>query len=85
MHNTAFLPIFACMLNIISIVVGLVGLVLAIIGLVPLLGWTNWLWLIVPVIGAGIGALSGSTRGRNLNLVVLGVMVVRLMLGGGVI
>lgn len=73
------------MLNIISIVIGLVGLVLAIIGMVPLLGWTNWIWLIVPAIGAGIGALSSSTRGRNFNLVVLGIMAVRLMVGGGVI
>ena len=73
------------MLNIVSIIIGLIGLVLAIIGLVPLLGWTNWIWLIVPVIGAGVGALSSSTKGRNFNLVVLGIMAVRLMIGGGVI
>lgn len=73
------------MLNIVSIIIGLIGLVLAIIGLVPLLGWTNWIWLIVPAIGAGVGALSSSTKGRNLNLVVLGIMAVRLMIGGGVI
>ena len=73
------------MLNIISIIIGLVGAVLAVIGLVPLLGWTNWIWLIVPVIGAVVGQLSGSTKGRNLNLIVGGIMVVRLMLGGGII
>ena len=39
----------------------------------------------VPAVGAGIGALSDSTKGRNLNLVVLGIMVVRLIIGGGII
>lgn len=73
------------MFNILSIVIGLVGLVLAIIGMVPLFGWTNWIWMIVPLIGAGVGALSSSTKGRNFNLVVLGVMALRLTLGGGVI
>lgn len=73
------------MLNIVSIVIGLIGLVLAVIGLVPLLGWTNWVWLIVPAIGAAVGALSNSTKGRNFNLIILGIMVVRLMLGGGII
>ena len=73
------------MLNIVSIVIGLIGLVLAIVGLFPLLGWTNWLFMIVPAVGAGIGALSDSTKGRNLNLIVLGIMVVRLIIGGGII
>ncbi|MBW0145754.1 hypothetical protein [Sphingomicrobium clamense] len=73
------------MLNIISIIIGLIGAVLAVIGLVPLLGWTNWIWLIVPVIGAVLGQLSSSDKGRNLNLIVLAIMAVRLMIGGGVI
>lgn len=73
------------MFNIISILIGLIGLVLAIIGLVPLLGWTNWIWLIVPVIGAGVGFLSSNPTGRNFNLFVIAVMVIRLALGGGVI
>lgn len=73
------------MLNILSIIIGLIGAVLAVIGLVPLLGWTNWIWLIVPVIGAVVGQLSGSDKGRNLNLIVGGIMVVRLILGGGII
>ncbi|WP_183933824.1 hypothetical protein [Sphingomicrobium lutaoense] len=73
------------MLNILSILIGIVGLLLAIIGLVPLLGWTNWIWLIVPIIGAGLGFLSKSTTGRNFNLFVIAIMVIRLALGGGVI
>ena len=73
------------MLNILSIVIGLIGAVLALIGLVPFLGWTNWIWLIVPVIGAIIGALSSSKGGLILNLVVIGIMAVRLSIGGGII
>ncbi|WP_265571673.1 hypothetical protein [Sphingomicrobium nitratireducens] len=73
------------MLNIVSILLGLLGLVLAVVGLIPLFGWTNWIWLIVPVIGAGLGQLSSSHKGRNLNLFVIAVMVVRLLLGGGII
>jgi hypothetical protein len=43
--------------------------------------------LIIPlaVIGAGVGAMSGSTSGRNLNLVVIVIGVLRLMLGGGIL
>lgn len=73
------------MLNIISIIIGIVGLLLAIIGFIPLLGWTNWFWLIVPVIGAGVGILSKSTTGRNFNLFVIAVMCLRLFIGGGIV
>lgn len=74
---------FAAMLNIISMLIGLVALVFAIPGLVPLLGWINWLVLPVALLGAGIGALSSSNAGRNLNILVLLVGIVRLALGGG--
>jgi hypothetical protein len=73
------------MLNIVSIIIGVIGLVLAIPALFPLLGAANWLLLPIPVIGLALGALSKSTAGRNLNIVVLIVMVGRLMLGGGII
>ena len=36
-------------------------------------------------VGAGIGAVSNSTSGRNLNLVVILIGAVRLMLGGGIL
>lgn len=74
---------FALMLNIVSILIGLVALVFAIPGLVPLLGWINWLVLPIALLGAGVGALSSSNAGRNLNILVLIVGVVRLMIGGG--
>jgi hypothetical protein len=37
------------------------------------------------VVGAGLGAMSSSNTGRNLNLFVIVVGIIRLMLGGGII
>ena len=72
------------MLNIVSLLVGLVALVLAAVAFLPLLGWANWLILPLAVIGAGIGAMSAGKAGRNLNLFVIVVGIIRLMLGGGI-
>jgi len=71
------------MFNIASLIIGFVALVLAVIAFLPLLGWANWLIIPLAVIGAGIGMASRSTAGRNLNLFVIVVGVVRLRLGGG--
>jgi TRAP-type mannitol/chloroaromatic compound transport system permease small subunit len=76
---------FDDMLNITSIVIGVVGLLLAILALFPFLGWANWFLLPIPVIGLVVGVLSKETTGRNLNIVVLVIMIGRLMLGGGII
>lgn len=73
------------MTNLISILIGLVALVCAAIAFIPLLGWANWLIIPLAVVGAGIGAMSASKTGRNLNLFVIVVGIVRLMLGGGII
>ena len=73
------------MLNIVSIVIGLIALVLAVPGFIPLLGWMNWFIVPLAMIGAGIGALSRSKSGRNLNLLVIVIGVVRLSLGGGLV
>jgi hypothetical protein len=72
------------MLNIVSIIIGLVALVLAAIAFIPLLGWANWLIIPLAVIGAGIGAASNGKAGRNLNLFVIVVGILRLMIGGGI-
>ena len=72
------------MLNIVSLVIGLVALVCAAVAFIPLLGWANWLIVPLAVVGAGIGAMSGSTSGRNLNLFVVVVGILRLMIGGGI-
>ena len=72
------------MLNIVSILVGIVALLGALVAFIPFLGAANWLLIPIALVGAGIGALSGRTSGRNFNLVVLVVCFLRLMLGGGI-
>ena len=72
------------MFNLISVLVGLVALLLAIPSAIPLLGWGNWIVLPIALVGAGIGALSRSDKGRNFCLIVFGLATVRLMLGGGI-
>lgn len=72
------------MLNLVSLIIGLVALVCAAVAFLPLLGILNWLIIPLAVIGAGIGAMSQGTAGRNLNLFVIVVGVLRLMLGGGI-
>jgi len=60
------------MFNVASLIIGFVALILAVIAFIPL-----------AVIGAGVGMVSRSTSGRNLNLFVVVIGVVRLILGGG--
>lgn len=73
------------MLNIVSILIGLVALLLAIPAFIPLLGWANWVVVPIAVIGLACGAMSKSTAGRNLNIVVIIIGIVRLSMGGGFI
>lgn len=73
------------MFNIVSLIIGAVALVCAMIAFLPLLGWLNWLIIPLALIGASLGVVSRSTSGRNLNLFVIVVGIVRLMLGGGIL
>lgn len=73
------------MLNIASLAIGIIALVLAVFAFIPFLGWANWVIIPFAVIGLALGAMSDSTSGRNLNIVVVVIGVVRLMLGGGLI
>ncbi len=73
------------MLNIVSLIIGIVAMLFAVVAFVPLLGILNWLIVGLAVIGAAIGAMSNATAGRNLNLVVILVCVLRLWLGGGLL
>jgi hypothetical protein len=71
------------MFNIASLIIGFVALVCAIIAFIPLLGWANWLIIPLAIVGAGVGMVSRSSSGRNLNLFVVVIGVDLLMLGGG--
>lgn len=73
------------MLNLVSLIIGIVALLCVAVAFIPFLGILNWLIIPLAVIGAGIGAMSSSNMGRNLNLFVIVVGIVRLMLGGGLL
>jgi len=73
------------MFNLASLIIGFVALICAIIAFVPLLGIGEWLVLVLAIIGAGIGMISRGSAGRNLNLFVILVAVVRLILGHGIL
>jgi len=73
------------MFNIASLIIGFVALILALVAFLPLLGWANWLIIPLAIIGAGVGMVSRGTAGRNLNLFVIVIGVLRLMLGGGIL
>ena len=73
------------MLNLLSLIIGAVALALGVLAFFPLLGWAYWLIVPIALVGVGLGVVSGRKSGRNLNLVVVVVGVIRLMLGGGII
>jgi hypothetical protein len=73
------------MFNLVSLIIGIVALICALVAFLPLLGILNWLIVPLAIIGAVIGMISRSTAGRNLNLFVIVVGIVRLMLGGGIL
>lgn len=71
-------------MNLISILIGLIALFWAFFAFLPLLGWMYWFVVPVALVGLAIGALSRHDGGRNLNLVVIAVGVVRLVIGHGI-
>ena len=73
------------MFNLVSLIIGFVALILALVAFLPLLGWANWLIIPLAIIGAGVGMVSRGSAGRNLNLFVIVIGVLRLMLGGGIL
>jgi hypothetical protein len=73
------------MFNLVSLIIGAVALICAAIAFIPLLGWANWLIIPLAVIGAAVGMISRGTAGRNLNLFVILIAVVRLILGHGIL
>lgn len=73
------------MFNLVSLIIGFVALLCAIVAFIPFLGALNWLIVPLAIIGAVIGMISRSNAGRNLNLLVIVVGVIRLMLGHGIL
>ena len=73
------------MLNVVSIIIGAVALLFALVAFIPFLGILNWFIIPLPIIGAVVGMMSRSNAGRNFNLFVLLICVVRLSLGGGIL
>ena len=73
------------MFNVASLIIGIIAFLCAIVAFLPLLGWLNWLIVPLAIIGAAVGMISRSTAGRNLNLLVIVIGVVRLILGGGIL
>jgi hypothetical protein len=72
------------MFNLVSLIIGAVALLFAVVAFIPLLGWANWLIIPLAVIGAGVGVISRGNAGRNLNLFVILIAVLRLLLGHGI-
>jgi hypothetical protein len=72
-------------MNVISSIIGIIALLIALVGFIPLLGWLNWLALPTAVVGLVIGLMSKETSGRNINMVVLALAIIRLVLGGGIL
>ena len=73
------------MFNLVSLIIGFVALICALVAFLPFLGWANWLIIPLAIIGAGVGMVSRGNAGRNLNLFVIIIAVLRLMLGHGII
>lgn len=72
------------MANIIAILFGVIALILAIIGFIPLLGWLNWLIILIAGVGVAFGFASDKNGGRNFCLVVVAICAIRLWIGGGI-
>lgn len=73
------------MFNFISLIIGIVALICALVAFIPFLGMANWLIVPLAIIGAVIGMISRSNAGRNLNLFVIVIGIVRLILGHGIL
>ncbi|MDR2871658.1 MAG: hypothetical protein LBV45_03915 [Xanthomonadaceae bacterium] len=82
-------------MGVISLLWGIVSMIWMILALIPLLGWGNWFLIPFAGVGAIIAAIGilftrrenrgRATTGLALNLIAIGVGVIRLLLGGGLL
>lgn len=73
------------MFSLLSILIGAVALLLMLPALLPLLGWANWIFVPIALVGALIGQFSRGTGARNFCLAVAAFGMLRLWLGGGIL
>lgn len=73
------------MFGLVSLIIGVVALLLAVVAFLPFLGIANWLIVPLALVGAGIGIIGRGRAGRNLNLFVVIVGVIRLIIGHGLL
>lgn len=71
------------MMQFLSVLIGLVCAVLLVPGLIPFLGWMQWGVLVGCVVGFIFGSFCEKKIGRNINIAVAVVALLRLLLGGG--
>lgn len=71
------------MLNLLSWIIGLICFVIGIPLLIPVVGILLWLLLPVCAVGILLGALSSSNSGRNFNILVFLLIILRLSVFGG--
>lgn len=71
-------------MNLIAILIGLFALAWALLAFLPLFGWMYWFVIPVAIVGMAFGLLSSRRGGRNLNLLVILVGIVRLAIGHGI-
>lgn len=72
-------------MNVLSILIGIVAAIIMVPGILPLLGWLQWLVVVLCVIGIIFGAVSKKKSGLFICGAVLIVSLLRLFFGGGVI
>mgnify|MGYP000107773099 CR=1 FL=1 len=72
------------MFQFLSVLCGLVAGIIMVPGIIPVLGWLQWLVLVLVVLGSIFGSFCEKKTGLTINLVIGAVAVLRLFLGGGV-
>ena len=76
---------WARMFSLLSILIGSVALLLMLPAMLPLLGWANWLFVPLALLGALVGQAARGTGARNFCLMVAALGMLRLWLGGGIL
>ena len=71
------------MFQFLSVCCGLLAAIPMVFGLIPVLGWMQWLVLVIVVAGIVFGSFCEKKIGLTINIAIGVVAVLRLFLGGG--